>query len=83
MYNPDDLPKSKTGKHANKEGRQEHHGTHELIASNAQDVLDVQCFAGKAPIEFWDETDDDQVVKKLYWRQHYNVQTSELSVCHP
>ncbi|KAH8602536.1 hypothetical protein B0O99DRAFT_679531 [Bisporella sp. PMI_857] len=59
-------------------GQRKYHGTHELIASNWLDVLDVLTFAGKADVVHWGE-EDDQLTSKLYWRQTFNRATGELS----
>lgn len=44
------------------------------------DIIDVTCFAGKAPVEHWIEADEEDKQTGLYWRQTYDVQTSTLSV---
>lgn len=61
-------------------GQRTYHGSHELIASNHMEVLDVLTFAGKADVLHWDE-ESDSLSSKLYWRQTMNRETSELSVC--
>lgn len=60
-------------------GKRKYHGSHELIASNYMEVLDVLTFAGKAEVYHWDEQDDN-VGSQLYWRQSYCRETLELSV---
>tara|TARA_R110002060_G_scaffold26912_1_gene36528 strand:+ start:766 stop:1053 length:288 start_codon:yes stop_codon:yes gene_type:complete len=60
-------------------GRRTYHGSHELIASNYMEVLDVLSFAGKADVYHWPE-EDDNVQSKLFWRQTYNRKNQELSV---
>lgn len=60
-------------------GRRTYHGSHELIASNYMEVLDVLSFAGKADVFHWPE-DDDNLQSKLFWRQTYNRKNLELSV---
>ncbi|PVH88401.1 hypothetical protein DL98DRAFT_197592 [Cadophora sp. DSE1049] len=59
-------------------GRRTYHGSHELIASNYMEVLDVLSFAGKADVYHWPE-EDDNVQSKLFWRQTYNRKNQELS----
>ncbi|KAH7417119.1 hypothetical protein BKA64DRAFT_636499 [Cadophora sp. MPI-SDFR-AT-0126] len=59
-------------------GRRTYHGSHELIASNYMEVLDVLSFAGKADVYHWLE-EDDNVQSKLFWRQTYNRKNQELS----
>ncbi|KAF2650181.1 hypothetical protein K491DRAFT_697518 [Lophiostoma macrostomum CBS 122681] len=62
MYRPEDLPL----------GRQPYHGEHELIASNAMDVIDAQSVDGKAEVNYWDENEDSTIVldpTKMFWRQ--------------
>ena len=82
MYWPEELPppKTKTSDTVNNHsGQRKYHGSHELIASNYMEVLDVLSFAGKADVFQWNE-EDDNLVHKLYWRQTLNRETQELSV---
>jgi hypothetical protein len=44
------------------------------------EVLDVLTFAGKAPVEQWMESSDEEEQRGLYWRQTFNHQTSKISV---
>lgn len=60
-------------------GKRRYHGSHELIASNYMDVLDVLSFAGKAEVHHWQE-EDDNLQHKLYWRQTFCRETQALSV---
>ncbi|KAG4426985.1 hypothetical protein IFR05_017532, partial [Cadophora sp. M221] len=59
--------------------RRIYHSSHELIASNYIDVLDVLSFAGEADVYHWFE-DDDNLPSNLFWRQTYNQKTLELSM---
>ncbi|KAF8866459.1 hypothetical protein BDZ45DRAFT_272798 [Acephala macrosclerotiorum] len=59
-------------------GKRRYHGSHELIASNYMDVLDVLSFAGKAEVHHWLE-EDDNLQHKLYWRQTFCRETQALS----
>lgn len=83
MYWPEELPapRVKAPDTVNSQsGKRTYHGSHELIASNLMEVLDVLTFAGKADVFQWDE-EDDNLQHKLYWRQTINRETQELSVC--
>lgn len=60
-------------------GKRRYHGSHELIASNYMDVLDVLTFAGKAEVHHWLE-EDDNLQYKFYWRQTFCRETQALSV---
>lgn len=81
MYWPEELPPPRTkasdtvNSHS---GQRKYHGSHELIASNYMEVLDVLSFAGKADVFQWDE-EDDNLQHKLYWRQTFCRETQELS----
>ncbi len=82
MYWPEELPPPsvKAADQVNKDsGKRTYHGSHELIASNYMEVLDVLSFAGKADVPQWFE-EDDNLQSKLYWRQTYNRTTQALSV---
>jgi hypothetical protein len=82
MYWPEELPapRTKAPDTVNTiSGQRKYHGSHELIASNYMEVLDVLSFAGKADVVQWDEVDDN-LTSKLYWRQTFNRETQELSV---
>ena len=88
MYWPDELPPPKkpapdqVSPHG---GKRTYHGSHELVASNYMEVLDVLSFAGKAEVGHWLE-EDDNLIHKLYWRQTFCRETQDLSVscknCH-
>ena len=82
MYWPDELPPPKRPApdqvNANG-GKRTYHGSHELVASNYMEVLDVLSFAGKAEVGHWLE-EDDNLPYKLYWRQTFCRETQELSV---
>jgi hypothetical protein len=82
MYWAEELPAPaiKSADQVNKDcGRRKYHGSHELIASNYMDVLDVLTFAGKAEVHPWQE-EDDNLQYKLYWRQTFCRETQALSV---
>jgi len=82
MYWPEELPppKTKVSDTVNSaSGQRKYHGSHELIASNYMEVLDVLSFAGKAEVYHWEE-EDDNLQHKLYWRQTFCRETQELSV---
>jgi hypothetical protein len=82
MYWPHELPTPKTKASdmvKGLSGQRKYHGSHELIASNYMEVLDVLSFAGKADVFQWDE-EDDNLQSKLYWRQTFCRETQELSV---
>jgi hypothetical protein len=84
LYWPHQLPQPRAGDDTsdvadNKSGRRTYHGSHELIASNYMDVLNVLSFAGKADVEHWLEEDDEDVQQNLYWRQTYDQKTLKLS----
>jgi hypothetical protein len=82
MYWPEELPPPavKSADQLHKDGgKRKYHGSHELIASNYMEVLDVLSFAGKAEVNQWLE-EDDNLQFKLYWRQTYCRETQELSV---
>jgi hypothetical protein len=84
MYWPEELPppppKSKASDLVDPQGgKRTYHGSHELVASNYMEVLDVLSFAGKADVFHWLE-EDDNVPSKIYWRQTYCRETQELSV---
>jgi hypothetical protein len=82
MYWPEELPppRTKASDTVNTtSGQRKYHGSHELIASNYMEVLDVLSFAGKADVFQWDE-EDDNLQHKLYWRQTFCRETQELSV---
>lgn len=82
MYWSDELPPPPTRSKdqvSKDSGKRTYHGSHELLASNWMEVLDVLTFAGKADVQHWPE-EDDNLQSKLYWRQTYNRNTGELSV---
>ena len=81
MYWPDELPDAHMGTEKNMSGRRWYHGTHELVASNHLDVLDVNSMAGHAPVAQCFEDDDDSIQDGLYWRQTFNISSGVLSVC--
>ncbi|PWI64528.1 hypothetical protein PCL_09577 [Purpureocillium lilacinum] len=53
--------------------------THELIASNHMDIINVVSVAMPATVNQWLESEDDREQRALYWRQAFNCLTSELS----
>lgn len=82
MYWPEELPapKVRAEDQLHKDGgKRKYHGSHELVASNYMDVLDVLSFAGKAEVNQWLE-EDDNLQYKLYWRQTFCRETQALSV---
>lgn len=82
MYWADELPPPKTrspDQISTRGGKRTYHGSHELIASNYMEVLDVLSFAGKADVMHWEE-EDDSIHSKIYWRQTFCRETQELSV---
>ena len=85
LYWPDELPapkKPSPDQITPHGGKRTYHGSHELVASNHMDVLDVLSFAGKADVGHWLE-EDDNLPYKLYWRQTLSRETQELSVSFP
>jgi len=81
MYWPEELP---AGTHCGRKtirggGRQPYHGQHELIASNHMDVINAVSVTMAAEVNHWIETDEDDTQPALYWRQAYNLNTSQLS----
>ncbi|KAH8676833.1 hypothetical protein BGZ60DRAFT_267120 [Tricladium varicosporioides] len=81
MYWADELPQPKIkspDQVTPSGGKRTYHGSHELIASNYMEVLDVLSFAGKADVVQWFE-EDDNLHSKLYWRQTFCRQSGELS----
>lgn len=82
LYWPEELPPPpvRAADQLSKDsGKRRYHGSHELIASNYMDVLDVLSFAGKAEVHHWLE-EDDNLQHKLYWRQTFCRETQALSV---
>ena len=82
MYWPDELPapqRPSPDQVSGHSGKRTYHGSHELIASNYMQVLDVLSFAGKAEVGHWLE-EDDSLQQQLYWRQTFCRGTQELSV---
>ncbi|KAG4427312.1 hypothetical protein IFR05_017206, partial [Cadophora sp. M221] len=80
MYWAEDIPAPvvEAADQVSNSGRRIYHSSHELIASNYMDVLDVLSFAGEADVYHWFE-DDDNLPSTLFWRQTYNRKTLELS----
>ena len=88
MYRPEDLPR----------GREQYHGTTELVASN-HSIVTCHTFPGAKLTSLVDIIPAKSVVKKaevdyfidgeneppngLYWRQALDVRTGELSVSGP
>ncbi|KAK9470846.1 uncharacterized protein V1510DRAFT_398524 [Dipodascopsis tothii] len=68
MYWPNELP----------DGRQYYHGKKELVASNHVDVIDAMSVSGRATVTHWLETDEDDNIKDLFWRQRYDSYSGEL-----
>ena len=82
LYWPEELPPpavKAADQESRESGKRKYHGSHELIASNYMEVLDVLSFAGKAEVFHWLE-EDDNLQHKLYWRQTFCRETQELSV---
>lgn len=62
-------------------GRQEYHGSEELIASNDMSIVDECRVTGHADISHWIEADEDEPANHPYfWRQTYDKITDKLSV---
>ena len=70
MYWPDEVPIG---------GRQDYHGTQELIASNHMDIVDAMTVTDRADVQRLKETSSTPV-DDLYWRQTYDVVANKLSV---
>lgn len=79
MYWPDYLPNLKDCA-ITATGRRNYHGKHEIIASNHMEILNVCTFAGLASVGLWQETDDNEALTGLYWRQTFDYRTGQLSV---
>lgn len=73
MYRPQDLPLTK----------QKYHGQSELIATNHMNVVDASRIVQHANVAHWAESSDPLPSRNLFWRQHYNVLTKELSQLQP
>lgn len=71
LYWPDELP----------DGAQPYHGKNELVASNHMEILDAMTVTGRAEVQHWREDDEEEVPSELFWRQTYDCQTHQLSVC--
>ncbi|KAI0021029.1 hypothetical protein F4780DRAFT_309423 [Xylariomycetidae sp. FL0641] len=83
MYWPDELPAgTKDGKKM-VQGRQPYHGLNELVASNHMDVINVVSVTAPATVNQWDENNEEEVQKALYWRQAIDVRCMELSSAEP
>jgi hypothetical protein len=63
LYWPEELP----------QGRQDYHGSQELVMSNHMEIVDAKTVAGGADILRWDELVEDQDVGQRFWRQFYDV----------
>lgn len=83
MYWPDELPAGTLEGKKAVQGRQPYHGQNELIASNHMDVINVVSVTAQATVNQWDETNEDEVQKALYWRQGFDVRSMELSSALP
>lgn len=72
FYIPEELPR----------GREDYHGSEELIASNDMSIVDGSSVIGRADIPKWIENDEDDAPKNPspYWRQTYDKITGTLSV---
>lgn len=72
FYIPEDLPR----------GREDYHGSEELIASNDMSIVDASNVTGRADIPKWIENDEDGPPKHPapFWRQTYDKMTGNLSV---
>jgi hypothetical protein len=66
LYRPEDLPG----------GRQPHHGSGELIASNHMDVIEALTVVDRATVVHWDEDPDKPWPSRdqLFWRQTYDLE---------
>ncbi|MCJ1471224.1 hypothetical protein MMC07_009872 [Pseudocyphellaria aurata] len=72
FYLPEELP----------DGREDHHGYEELIATNDMSIVDASRVNGHANIPQWIETDQDDPPNDSsspYWRQTFDKVTGELS----
>ena len=70
MYWPDEIPIG---------GRQDYHGSQELVASNHMDIVDAMTVTDRAEVQQLKET-SSKLMDDLYWRQTYDVVTNKLSV---
>ncbi|KAL8741715.1 MAG: hypothetical protein Q9190_005704, partial [Brigantiaea leucoxantha] len=71
FYEPKDLPS----------GKQNHHGEHELIATNHMDILRPSHILHRLDVSHWFEEDDpsSSPPKGLYYRQTYSIVSIQLS----
>ncbi|KAI1437634.1 hypothetical protein GGR50DRAFT_51129 [Xylaria sp. CBS 124048] len=83
MYRPDELPAGTLAGKKLIQGRQSYHGRNELIASNHMDVINVVSVTAQATVNQWDELNEDEVHKALYWRQGLDLRNMELSSAFP
>ncbi|KAH6873609.1 hypothetical protein B0T10DRAFT_234709 [Thelonectria olida] len=79
MYSPDELPAETICGKKRIQGRQPYHGRNELIASNHMDIINVVSIIEPATVGQWIESDDDETMDELYWRQTFNYLDSQLS----
>lgn len=79
MYWPDELPDRSVYHGRLVKGRQPYHGINEVVASNHMDIINVISVTSPATVEQWDERNEDDVQRALYWRQALDVCTMELS----
>lgn len=45
------------------------------------DVINVVSVVQPAKVNQWIESDDEEIQDAMYWRQAFDCQTSQLSVC--
>ncbi|KAH6872034.1 hypothetical protein B0T10DRAFT_499817 [Thelonectria olida] len=79
MYSPDELSTGTICGKKSIQGRQPYHGLNELIASNHMDIINVVSVIEPAAVSHWSESDEEDLMNKLYWRQTYNCLNSQLS----
>ncbi|KAG9236468.1 hypothetical protein BJ875DRAFT_372068 [Amylocarpus encephaloides] len=84
LYWPEELPASTRypGEKNPRRGRRPWHGYHEVIASNALDVVNATSIDDHAEVYHWDEETDAEPPTKsdlIYWRQTFDHRTCKLS----
>ena len=70
LYWPEELPG----------GAQPYHGQSELVLSNHMDIIDALAVAGRAPVRYWAERDEEDIPAGFFWRQRYTFHDEALSV---
>ncbi|KAI4206630.1 MAG: hypothetical protein LQ346_001020 [Caloplaca aetnensis] len=74
LYRPDEL----------RGGRQNYHGTQELIATNHMEIVDALRVLSPIDVVHWKEEQSSGIPQgDLYWRQFYDVTTQMASVNPP